>query len=237
NLQAIDRVAELRFPLGERVREMSEELRWLQADLIEEVEPLIDDARFNMESAIGRVGPGDAAEEGRRTLREESRKSEALFTINAHANLVVGLLGRLATVPTVEDLDETSHFIGEIADQLDIETKALASWTDTITVSQIVARLLAVSDTKAGLATLKRAELAAVAEAQALLAENRRLVTQLGALVSQEVSRTEQIARRAAERSAAAIVVGRNLLLAIAVASLAIAIVVGWFYVRRSLVA
>ncbi|CUA87372.1 His Kinase A (phospho-acceptor) domain/HAMP domain/Histidine kinase-, DNA gyrase B-, and HSP90-like ATPase [Chelatococcus sambhunathii] len=237
NLQAIDRVAELRFPLGERVREMSEELRWLQADLIEEVEPLIDDARFNMESAIGRVGPGDAAESGRRTLREESRKSEALLTINAHANLIVGLLGRLATVPTVEDLDATSHFIGEIADQLDIETKALASWTDTVTVSQIVARLLAVSDNRAGLAALKRAELAAIAEAQALLAENRRLVTQLGALVSQEVSRTEQIARRAAERSAAAIVVGRNLLLAIAIASLAIAIVVGWFYVRRSLVA
>ncbi|MFO7309375.1 MAG: ATP-binding protein [Pseudomonadota bacterium] len=237
NLEAIDRVAERRFPLGERARAMSEELRWLQADLIEEVEPLIEDARFNMESAIDRVGPGDAAQAGRRTLREESRKSEALLTINAHANLVVGLLGRLATVPTVEDLDATSHFIGEIADQLDIETKALANWTDTVTVSQIVARLLALSDAKTGLAALKRQELAAIAEAQALLAENRRLVTRLGALISQEVSRTEAIARRAAERSAEAIVVGRNLLLAIAITSLAIAIVVGWFYVRRSLVA
>lgn len=237
NLEAIDRVAERRFPLGERARAMSEELRWLQADLIEEVEPLIEDARFNMESAIDRVGPGDAAQAGSRTLREESRKSEALLTINAHANLVVGLLGRLATVPTVEDLDATSHFIGEIADQLDIETKALANWTDTVTVSQIVARLLALSDAKTGLAALKRQELAAIAEAQALLAENRRLVTRLGALISQEVSRTEAIARRAAERSAEAIVVGRNLLLAIAITSLAIAIVVGWFYVRRSLVA
>ncbi|MXQ13369.1 ATP-binding protein [Microvirga makkahensis] len=237
NLRAIDQVAERRFPLHERSREISEELRWLQADLIEEVEPLIDDARFNIESAIGRVAPGEAAEAGRRTLREESRKSEALLTINAHANLIVGLLGRLGTVPTIEDLRDTSNFLGEMADQLEVETKALASWTDTITISQIAARLLALSDPKAGLAAVKQAELEAIADAQALLAQNRRLVTQLGTLVSQEVSRTEAIARRAAERSADAIVVGRNLLLAIAVASLAITVVVGWFYVRRSLVA
>jgi two-component system C4-dicarboxylate transport sensor histidine kinase DctB len=237
NLKAIDGVADRRFPMHEQSRDLGEELRWLQADLIEEIEPLLDDARFNTESAIGRVAPGEAAEAGRRTLREESRKSEALQTINAHANLVVGLLGRLGTVPTNEDLQETSNFIGEVADQLEIEAKALESWTDTITVRQIALRLLAVSDPKTGLAGLKRAELAAVADAQALLAENRRLVTQLGALISQEVSRTEAIARRAAERSAEAIAIGRNLLLAIALASLAITVAIGWFYVRRSLVA
>ncbi|WP_414473125.1 ATP-binding protein [Microvirga sp. M2] len=236
NLKAIDRVAERRFPLHERSRKIGEELRWLQADLIEEIEPLIDDARFNMETAIGRTAPGEAAEAGRRTLLEESRKSEALLTVSAQANLVVGLLGRLGTVPTIEDLQETSNFLGEITDQLDIEIKALANWTDTITVSQIAARLLTVSDPASGLASVKRAELQAVAEAQALLAENRRIVTQLGALISQEVSRTEAIARRAAERSAQAIVIGRNLLLAIAAASLAATIAVGWFYVRRNLV-
>ncbi|MBA1155974.1 ATP-binding protein [Microvirga mediterraneensis] len=236
NLKSIDQIADRRFPLHERSREIGEELRWLQADLIEEIEPLIDDARFNMETAIGRAAPGEAAEAGRRTLLEESRKSEALLTINAHANLIVGLLGRLGTVPTVEDLQETSNFLGEMTDQLDLETKALASWTDTITISQMAARLLAVSDPASGLAAVKRAELAAIADAQALLAGNRRLVTQLGTLVSQEVSRTEAIARRAAERSADAIVIGRNLLLAIAVVSLAITSAIGWFYVRRNLV-
>ncbi len=237
NLKAIDQVADTRFPLHERSRSISEELRWLQADLIEEVDPLIDDAKFNIDSAINRVAPGESADASRKALREESRKSEALLTINAQANLIVGLLGRLATVPTVEDLLETSNFLGEITDQLDVETKALASWTDTITISQIAARLLAVADPKSGLPALKQSELAAIAEAQALLAENRRLVTQLGALVSQEVSRTEAIARRAAERSAEAISVGRNLLLAIAIASMAVTFLVGWFYVRRSLVA
>ncbi len=237
NLRAIDRVADRRFPLHEQARKISEELRWLQADLLEELEPLIDDARFNIESAISRVAPGEAVETGRRTLMEESRKSEALLTVNAQANLVVGLLGRLGTVPTTEDLQETSNFLGEMTDQLDLEIKALANWADTVTIHQIVTRLLAVADPVLGLASVKQAELEAIADAQTLLAQNRRLVTQLGALVSQEVSRTEAIARRASERSAEAIAVGRNLLLAIAIASLVITIAVGWFYVRRNLVA
>ncbi len=237
NLKAIDEVAETRFPLHERARTISEELRWLQADLIEEVDPLIDDAKFNIESAIDRIAPGTSTDENRKALRDESRKSEALFAINAQANLIIGLLGRLATVPSVEDLQETSNFLGEMTDQLELESKAIATWTDTVTIGQIAARLLAVSDPKTGLPAVKRAELEANARGLTLLAENRRLVTQLGALISLEVSRTEAIARRAAERSATAIAIGRNLLLAIAIASLAITSAIGWLYVRRHLVA
>ncbi len=160
-----------------------------------------------------------------------------MFAINAQANLIIGLLGRLATVPSVEDLQETSNFLGEMTDQLELESKAIATWTDTVTIGQIAARLLAVSDPKTGLPAVKRAELEANARGLTLLAENRRLVTQLGALISLEVSRTEAIARRAAERSATAIAIGRNLLLAIAIASLAITSAIGWLYVRRHLVA
>ncbi|WP_187640206.1 histidine kinase dimerization/phospho-acceptor domain-containing protein [Bosea sp. F3-2] len=84
---------------------------------------------------------------------------------------------------------------------------------------------------------IKRAELAALADAQRLISESRRLVTELGALVSQEVQKTEAVAKAAADRSAEAILLGRNLLLAIAAASLAGALLIGWFYVRRHLVA
>lgn len=233
NLTAIDKVADRRFPLDQRIRAVTEELRWLQADWIEEVEPLVEDAKFNIEAALSRHGDGapDA-----KAIRDESRKSEALLSVSAQANLIVGLLGRLATVRTIEDLEQSANFLGETADQLDVESKALSDWTDTVTVRQIAARLLALADAASGLPGIKRSELAAAVDAQALMAENRRLVTELGSLVSQEVTRTEAIARQAAERSAVAIRIGRNLLLSIAIASLLIAFVVGWFYVRRNLV-
>lgn len=236
NLNAIDDVSGRRFTLAERIRGVSEELRWLQADLIDEIEPLTDDARFNIDTALGQVG-GEASSGKPNTIREETRKSEALMTLNAQANLIVGLFGRLGTVQTREDMEQTGHVIGEAVDQLEVEAKALAGWPDTITVRQITQRLVGLADTTTGLPGLKRAELAALADAQRLISESRRLVTELGTLVSQEVQRTEAVAKEAADRSAEAIRLGRNLLLAIAAASLIGALLIGWFYVRRHLVA
>ncbi|SDG92735.1 ATP-binding protein [Bosea robiniae] len=236
NLGAIDDVSGRRFTLAERIRGVSEELRWLQADLIDEIEPLTDDARFNIDTALGQSG-GEAASAKPNTIREETRKSEALMTLNAQANLIVGLFGRLGTVQTREDMEQTSHVIGEAVDQLEVEAKALAGWPDTITVRQITQRLIGLADTTTGLPGLKRSELAALADAQRLISESRRLVTELGRLVSQEVRRTEAVAKEAADRSAQAIRLGRNLLLAIAAASLLGALLIGWFYVRRHLVA
>lgn len=236
NLGAIDDVAGRRFTLAERIRGVSEELRWLQADLIDEIEPLTDDARFNIDTALGQSG-GEVAAAKPNTIREETRKSEALMTLNAQANLIVGLFGRLGTVQTREDMEQTGHVIGEAVDQLEVEAKALAGWPDTITVRQITQRLIGLADTTTGLPGLKRSELAALADAQRLISESRRLVTELGTLVSQEVQRTEAVAKEAAERSADAIRLGRNLLLAIAAASLLGALLIGWFYVRRHLVA
>lgn len=236
NLNAIDDVSGRRFSLAERIRGVSEELRWLQADLIDEIEPLTDDARFNIDAALGQSG-SEAAAAKPNTIREETRKSEALMTLNAQANLIVGLFGRLGTVQTREDMEQTGHVIGEAVDQLEVEAKALAGWPDTITVRQITQRLIGLADTTTGLPGLKRSELAALADAQRLISESRRLVTELGMLVSQEVQRTEAVAKEAADRSAEAIRLGRNLLLAIAAASLLGALLIGWFYVRRHLVA
>jgi len=236
NLGAIDDVSGRRFTLAERIRGVSEELRWLQADLIDEIEPLTDDARFNIDTALSQSG-NEAATAKPNTIREETRKSEALMTLNAQANLIVGLFGRLGAVQTLEDMEQTGHVIGEAVDQLEVEAKALAGWPDTITVRQITQRLIGLADTTTGLPGLKRSELAALADAQRLISESRRLVTELGSLVSQEVQRTETVAKEAADRSAEAIRLGRNLLLAIAAASLLGALLIGWFYVRRHLVA
>lgn len=236
NLGAIDDVSGRRFTLAERIRGVSEELRWLQADLIDEIEPLTDDARFNIDTALGQIG-GETSSGKPNTIREETRKSEALMTLNAQANLIVGLFGRLGTIQTREDMEQTGHVIGEAVDQLEVEAKALAGWPDTITVRQITQRLIGLADTTTGLPGLKRSELAALGDAQRLISESRRLVTELGTLVSQEVQRTEAVAKEAADRSAEAIRLGRNLLLAIAAASLIGALLIGWFYVRRHLVA
>lgn len=172
NLDTVDKVVSLRFPLDQQARTIADELRWLQADLIEEIEPLIEDARFNIEVALSRQ---EEANDGK-AIREENRRSEALLMVNAQANLVVGLLGRLTTVRTSDDLEQTVNFLGESVDQFELETKALAGSSDNVTVHQIAARLIELSDIRSGLPALKRMALSAAREGQNLLAENRRLV-------------------------------------------------------------
>jgi two-component system, NtrC family, C4-dicarboxylate transport sensor histidine kinase DctB len=237
NLSGIDTAAGQRFPASERLRAYAEELRWLQADLTEEVEPLVDDAKYNIQAAFTRLERNQADEESRQRLKDESRKAEVLLSAAANGNLVAGLLGRVASVSTLGDLEQTGSFLSETADQLDIGAKALAASADTITFRQIAARLHDLTNTKTGVPFLKKTELEAVAQVQDLIAENRRLAAQLGALVTGEVQRAEQASRQAAAGAAASISTGRRMLLAVAILSLAAAAAIGWFYILKNIVA
>lgn len=237
NLDAVDGVAAQRFDIEARTRTIVEELRWLQADLVDEVEPLVDDARFNIHAALDRVGEPGAAADAQKVLRSENAKTEAILVLNAQAHLTIGILGRVATVRAVDDLRQTSHFLGEAADELAVESKRLEVWPDSITVRQIVERLVALSNIESGLPGLRAAEIAAAEDGQRLLAENRELVGEVGRTIAEVARRIEGEAREAAARAAEAIEIGRGLLLAIALLSLVGAVLVGWFYVRRSLIA
>lgn len=237
NLDAVDRAATKRFDIEGRTRTIVEELRWLQADLVDEVEPLVDDARFNIQAALEQVGEPGAAADAQRVLRDENAKTEAILGLTARAHLAVGILGRVATVRAVEDLRQTSHFLGEAADELAVEGKRLEIWPDSITVRQIVERLVALSGIENGLPGLRAAEIAAAEDGQRLLAENRDIVGEVGRAIAGVARGIEGEARDAAARAAEAIEIGRGLLLTIAFLSLLVAVLVGWFYVRRSLIA
>lgn len=236
NLDAVDQAASRRFEIEARTRTIVEELRWLQADLVDEVEPLVDDARFNIHAALEQVGEAGAAADAQKVLRDENAKTEAILMLNAQAHLTIGILGRVATVRAVDDLKQTSHFLGEAADELALEEKKLEVWPDSITVRQIVQRLVALSDMESGLPGLRAAEIAAADDGQRLLAENRQLVGEVGGAIGEVARRIEVEAREAAGRAAEAIEIGRGLLLGIALLSLVVAVLVGWFYVRRSLI-
>ncbi|QIB33963.1 ATP-binding protein [Ancylobacter pratisalsi] len=237
NLDVVDAAARRRFDIETRTRAIVDELRWLQADLVDEVEPLVEDARFNIHAALEQVGQaGEAALAAQRVLRDETAKTEAILALSAQAHLSIGLLGQVASVRAPEDLRQTGHFLGEAADELVVESTRLKGWADSITVRQIVARLAALANAVSGLPGLRGAEIAASEEVQARLGASRDLAAELGDNIAAVARRIETDARAAAARAAEAIVVGRSLLLGIAVLSLGVAVLVGWFYVRRSLI-
>jgi len=237
NLLALDGTVRRRLALARRNQEAIERLRWLHADFLDEIEPLVADARFNIQSALASVesGAGDRTGAAVRTLREETRRSEAVQQIGANGNLAVGLVARAATLATAEALDDNASFLDETAGLLERDLAALANWPEGVSLGHVVARLLELASGEDSVPSLRRAELAAADQGQALLTENRELVAQLNGLIARQVQMVETSSRSAAAQSATAIATGRSALLAIAVVSLLVAVLVAWFYVNRNL--
>lgn len=229
NLDKIDLAAGKRFTLREAMRSDTDELRWVQADLLEEADPLVDDIRFNIEAET-RNGNGAAA-------LAEQQKSEALLTAVSQANLATGLIGRLVNATTQEEIQETNAFLGDSADELASRIASLDNWPDSITVRQLARRILDQSDVLTGIPNRKRSEMIEAAKLSELAGENGRLVEDLGRRIETEVVTIEASAAAAAQRAAAAIETGRSLLVAIAILSVLLASAIGFFYVYRNLLA
>lgn len=229
NLNKIDLAAGKRFTLREAMRSDIDELRWVQADLLEEADPLVDDIRFNIEAET-RNGHGAAA-------LAEQQKSEALLTAVSQANLATGLIGRLVNATTQEEIQETNAFLGDSADDLASRIASLDNWPDSITVRQLARRILDQSDVSTGIPNRKRSEMIEAAKLLELAGHNGRLVEELGRRIETEVVAIEASASAAAQRASAAIETGRSLLLAIAILSVLLATAIGFFYVYRNLLA
>lgn len=227
NLRQIDVAAGKRFTLLEAMRSDIDELRWVQADLLDEAEPLVEDIRFNIEAET-RNSQGAAA-------LAEQRKSEALLTAVSQANLATGLIGRLVNATTAEEVQETNAFLGDSADELASRLGTLVGWPDSITVRQLSGRILEQSNAQTGIPNRKRSEMIEAARLTELAGQNGRLVDELGRKIAAEVVAIEASANAAAKRAAAAIDTGRKLLAAIAVLSVVLALAIGIFYVQRNL--
>ncbi|WP_244560964.1 ATP-binding protein [Azospirillum oryzae] len=237
NLSELDGTVRHRLALGRRNQEAIERLRWLHADFLDEIEPLVADARFNIQSALASVESGKPSADAVRVLREENRRSEAVLQIGANGNLAVGLIARAATLATPEMLDDNAGFLDETADRLQRDLAALADWPDGVSLGQVVGQLLALArGTDGGVPALRREELETAARGQELLARNRDIVARLNGLIARQVQAVESDSRAAAGRSAQAIAFGRSALLASALVSLLVAVLVAWLYVNRNLI-
>jgi len=239
NLAEIDGTVRRGFWFAQRNNELTERLRFAHADFLDEVEPMVEDARFNIEIAIeqtqGTVNPAVIAEQ-QGILRAEARKREALLKVNAGGNLAVGLIARAVGLPDTESLDQTYLFLGEVSGLMTDEMKALKGLPASVSLRQVIEAMLAFGTGEENLFMLRRDELANIEEGQGLLGINRNLVERLQEVTAEQVAGVNAQTIAAAKESHLSISRGKALLLAAAVVSLMVAILVAWLYVGRNLV-
>ncbi|HEV3174957.1 MAG TPA: methyl-accepting chemotaxis protein [Stellaceae bacterium] len=208
--------------------------------LTEKLEPLVDDANFNL--TIGLQSATDKATDVKEIGKSLSRLADtdlaqlqAIAALQAEANLAQGLLTEASITPSKE-------YLAPIKEQFDAAAghiaKALAQLRGT--ENGDVLQSLATSILKHGSGNqsafaIRLRELSETIASEKTLAENRALAKSLEQEVSSLVAAAEAAAKSAAAGSSDAISRGRMLLISIAGASLIIAIGIAWLYAGRNL--
>lgn len=237
NLSRIRAETLVAIALAARNENLLREVRGLHSDFVEESEPLIDDARFLARSLIDRAQRDGAAEQGvADDLRRTIAAAEAILQAASHANLAIGLLSRIAAVSTPEQLAIDDHFLAETADLVRQQLGVLGSAAEFVSLRQILNRLVEIAGTDQGLPHLRRLEIRQKQVIDTLLTENRALLNRFDGIVAEIVdgaSRRTAASTRAIE---ATIDVGRNLLLLVAILSVAAALAIAISYVRGHLI-
>lgn len=236
NLEDIRRQTMQAILLKQENDRMLREVRGLHSDFVEEAEPLIEDARFVIQSTLERLeAKALDPTEGTREIRQRIRGAEAILQISSHANLAVGLLSRIASVAELEQLAIDDHFLAETADLIRTQLAGVEDAPDTITLRQILNRLVELSGPKS-LPALRRQQLAHAQATADLLTENRALIRDLDQRVANIVAVASSQAAASGETAGRSIATGRNLLALIAVLAILAALAMALFYVRGSLI-
>ena len=236
NLRALDTNVRKRFWFQNRNAELVDRLRWAHANFLDEVEPMIEDARFRIELAVDSAETSDGERAFDPNLPIETRRQAALLRLNAAGNLSVGLIARAASLPDLSALNDTSLFLSEVQDRASSDMNQLKSLPEALSLSQSFQDILAFAAGQNDLFQLRRDELTTLAEGQKLVSTNRQLVNQLQNFISDRVEAGKITSIEAARQSDTSIENGKLLLLAVAGISLIVAVLVVWLYVGRNLV-
>ncbi|MCD4721163.1 MAG: PAS domain S-box protein [Desulfobacula sp.] len=240
NLIKLDFQIRQKLLLSEQISEKADRLRWVHADFLDEVDPMVADARFNLESAMEKIklSPVPVKNHAQfNVFKKESTKQEAILKVNALGNLSVGLLVRGSSAPDMETLNDTVHFHGEVAALLERDLSGLKGLSSAISLRQVTREIISFGKGEDGLFSMRKKQLAALIEGYRLLERNRALVGELRAIIATRVNAAKTASVSAMKKSERLANQGKLMLLGAMVASLLVAILVGWFYVGRNLVA
>ncbi len=244
-LRSLDANVRRKFWFGKRNRELTERLRWAHADFLDEIDPLIDDAHFSIGLDLRRLrqvpigGQGEALQKRRKNFSDldaRLRRHEALLRLKAAINLLVGLIFRAANADNPVELNTILLFAGEAGAPIDLDLKHLGKQPELTALRQSAAAIENFTKGPDSLFDLRREALKLQKRNARLLEESRLLVEafqrRISSLSAQIRAQTTKASRRAGKITAQA----KTLLIWAALGSIAIAILMVWLYVGRSLV-
>ncbi len=232
NLRELDENVRRRLWYQSIKEEQTQRLRWISADFLDEVEPLIDDTQFNIEVALAR----DIAANGEQGIGAASLNQQALFRIKADGNLLTGLIERAPYLPDGESLRATELYLQEVQGRLQRDLALVDGIAGSLSLRQSLEDILGFASGENSLFDYRQEELAILQQGGMLLARNREQIARLNQLIGKRVEQARDVAAQETLRSQQSIGRGKLWMLITIGASLVISIAIVWLYVGRSMV-
>jgi methyl-accepting chemotaxis protein len=211
-------------------------LRQTHETLSKKLGPMADDSAFTLTLGLQSAADKGDIEAMKKTLGELADKDlatlQAVLTLRAEANLVLGVLVEAADLPSKDLMPPVKDRFVAASGHL---VKAAAELKDA-EVAKLVADLVGFGNGKENLFDLKDKEFAAAIAGANVVAENRTLADELQKEVTSLRVNSEAAANEAARASNGEISRGRIILIGLALTSLAAAFGLGWFYVGGGVV-
>jgi methyl-accepting chemotaxis protein len=208
-------------------------LRRSHQKLAEKLSPMADDAGFTLTIGLQTAADKKDLEVVQKTLAaladNELVALQAILDLRAESNLLLGILVEAADLPSADLLPPVKDRFTATAGRL---AKAAAAFKDDET-SKLIDELVKTGKSTGNVFDLKQNELLTEKTGAGVVIENRTLAQEFEKEVGSLEARSEAAAASAVRSSEAEIRQGRIVLIALALASLATALIIGWYYVGR----
>jgi methyl-accepting chemotaxis protein len=199
------------------------------------VEPVIDDATFNLA-----VGGDDLNANIRKTItglvNGDVAKLQSMLQLAAEANLLAGLLNSGATAPDISALNVLSGRYNAAKGAVESAIAVFKERVDNDTIPQLAAQIVSYGAGEESVFGLRQAQLEIEAAALTALDENRTASENIQVEFASLVADAETAAAASETRALSTIGDSQNLLFAMVGISAVAGLLIGWLLVSRQVV-
>ncbi len=227
-LDALKQAVTERIKISTQRRALALSVHKIHENLLEAVTPAIDDANFDLMTR-------SQASEDKATLNQSIDSLRHLLEIEAEANLLAGLLIESSMAADSADLPPLRDLIAAAKRNIEANLKALSDSGQRNKIGALYQRLASIAGDD-GMVALRANELDREHDTQLAFAAALADAARLKKAVESLIERQGKFAQALSTRAISQILLGRVLLIVLSVAALAVAGLIAWLYVGRSIV-
>lgn len=210
--------------------EMKIRLEWLKNDIFDELNPLVADLYFNLQS-----GAKSNHNENPYITRQINQLT--LFNnLKSQINLINDIVVRTVDSQNDENVKTSELYIGQLIGQIKAIIPQLSDTSTLVTLKQSIDDLFKLIEGPDSVFLKTKIQLELLKNSQNLVTLNQQLLTQLNSKTKQQALVQQQQTLQQSQHIFKQTQQSQWSLLIIFIISVSLAVAIGWFYVKRSLV-